>query len=146
MTQAPLREGGSSHGHKCKLNVIHMLKPTGCVPSTFHIASLFVRMQAGYCRPVDEEDLFVFFFFRTSVPSSLTVQALTDSLLFGHRSQGNGEVGAAFLCPSRNRTQFLALFSQIGCREGGFGAEMRKMVPQISERSRDIRNKLKEES
>lgn len=38
-------------------------------------------------------------------------------------------------------TRFLALFSQIGSREGGFGAEIKKMVPWISERSRDIRNK-----
>lgn len=59
-------------------------------------------MLGTYWRPVDEEDFIFFFFQRTSVPSSLTVQALTDSLLFGHCSQADGEVGAAFLCLSRN--------------------------------------------
>lgn len=78
-------------------------------------------------------------------PVTLTLQALTDSLLFVHSSQGNGEVGAAFLCSSWNRTKFPALFGQIGSREGGFGAEMRKMVAWISEGNGDKRNKLKEE-
>lgn len=48
MTQAALREGGSSHRDRRKLDVIHMLKATGCVPSTVHIASPIVRTHAGY--------------------------------------------------------------------------------------------------
>lgn len=39
---------------------------------------------------------------------------------------------AAFLC-SWNETRFLVPLAQIGRREGGFGAEMRKIVARISE-------------
>lgn len=48
-------------------------------------------------------------------------------------------------CALLGTEQFPALFVQTGSREGGFGAEMSKMVACISEGNRDKRNKLKEE-